>query len=108
MPRKKIATTPTGTDEDQLAQLPAIVDALKMQVEALTGQVEVLRLVLDEIREDFQWALQNDRLRSTCTDERQFVHITSLPKDPCADHWEINRLKPDDLPPGTRRLTHFI
>ena len=78
----------------------AIVEVLTTQVEALTGQVEVLRQVLDEVREDFQWALQNDKLRSAAGNRsRPFIHITSLPKDPCAKDWEINRVKPEDLPP---------
>ena len=100
MPRKNLASATAAANEDQSDQLAATVEALTTQVEALTGQVEVLRQVLDEIREDLQWALQNDKLRSAVGNRsRPFAHITSLPKNPCAEDWEVNRVKPEDLPP---------
>lgn len=99
MPRKKVATTPADADDNQLAPLLRTVESLATQVEALASQVEVLRQVLDEIRDDFQWALQNDKLRSSHGHHGSpVVHITSLPKDPCTEDWEINRVKPEDLP----------
>ena len=100
MPRNKVSLNAAAANEEQSDKLAATVEALTTQVEALTGQVEVLRQVLDDVREDFQWALQNDKLRSGVGNRRRpFVHITSLPKDPCAKDWEINRVKPEDLPP---------
>jgi len=43
---------------------PAEVDSEGIQdaVESLTAEVRVLRDVLDDIRTDLQWAIQNDRV----------------------------------------------
>ncbi len=38
------------------------IENLSNCVTELTSQIEVLRNVLDEIREDFAWAVQNGRL----------------------------------------------
>ncbi len=37
-------------------------DALYDSIERLTDEVRVLRDVLDELRTDLQWAIQNDRV----------------------------------------------
>lgn len=72
------------------------VDRLADAVEEVAGQLEVLRQVLDEIREDFQWAVRNDRFRS----EHPCAPLTSLPADPLAPDFgeRVNRVKPEDLP----------
>jgi hypothetical protein len=68
-------------------------------VEALRCEVQVLREVLDAIRDDFAWALKNRAFR--CDGMPPAFHLTSMPADPlAADFGErINRLKPEDVPP---------
>jgi hypothetical protein len=48
-------------------------------VEAVAGELQVLRQVLDEIREDFGWGLSNNRFR--CPG----VRVPPIPADPTAD-----------------------
>lgn len=65
------------------------------------GHVEIIHQVLDEIREDFEWALQNDRFGARRCDEwRPVTHITSMPKDPCAQDFgeRLNRYSAADIP----------
>lgn len=67
----------------------------------MAGHIEMLYQVLDEIREDFQWAVRNDKFRHEGADEwRPVTHITSMPKDPCAPDFgaRINRFSAADLP----------
>src|SRR5437870_13550843 len=83
------AESPPRRDAEVLERL---VDA----VESVAGQIEVLRNVLDEIREDLGWAINNDRFR--CPPHG--CQVTSMPVDPCAEDWpeRLNRLKPENLP----------
>jgi hypothetical protein len=91
MPRPK-QTLPTPAPGAAESQLDRLIDA----VETVAEQLQVLREVIDEIREEFQWAIRNDRLRCP----GQVVHVTSMPADPCAEDWaeRVNRLTAEDLP----------
>lgn len=72
------------------------MDRLIEAVETVGNQLEVLRQVLDEVREEFQWAVRNGQLVSPPS----ITHVTSMPRDPCAPDWaeRLNRLTPEDLP----------
>lgn len=69
-------------------------DELAETVRELRDEVRVLRQVVDELREECQWANRN----SEPLPLPQPFHLTSMPLDPTSDDWEINRLKPEDLP----------
>ena len=59
----------------------ATAEHLTESIDGLSQHVEVLRNVLDEIREDFSWALRNDRLPIVL--ESAVVHRMALdPSDP--------------------------
>ena len=81
------STRPENADAERIERL---IDA----VEAVAGQIEVLRNVIDEIRDEFQWAVRNDRLAP------HVVRVTSMAKDPCDPQWaeKLNRIDPRDLP----------
>ena len=103
-PREARGVGAAGSDDEgESGRLLGAVEALTTQVEALSNQVEVLRQVLDEVREEFQWALQNDKFGHAGIDHGQLVmRVTSMPKDPCAEDWEINRVSPENRPPDLR------
>ena len=59
MPRpKKESTPPTDTDAS-----PDAVERLVDAVERVSQELRVLRDVVDEVREEFVWAVRNDRFR---------------------------------------------
>ena len=91
MPRKK-EDRAGGPPEEMAEFVRRLIDA----VEDLAGELKVLRTVLDEIRDDFGWAISNDRFRP----ETQAVPLTSMPRDPLAPDWSerLNRFGPGDLP----------
>jgi hypothetical protein len=72
------------------------LDALR----ELRDEIHVLRIALDELREEVQWANRNGD-RSGQRLPRPFV-LTSMPLDPTAENWEINRVKPGDLPEASK------
>ena len=80
---------PPATDE---------IHELRSAVERLADEVRVLRQVLDDIRDDFAWALNNaEKFRYV-----PGIHpLTSMPKDPLAPDFgeRINRFAAKDLPP---------
>jgi hypothetical protein len=84
-------------------------DELAEILRELRDEVRVLRQVVDELREECQWANRN----SEPLPLPPRFHLTSMPLDPTSDDWEINRLKPEDLPdsdclPETRHQNrHF-
>jgi len=75
-------------------QLPALTDEIIL----LRQEVEVLRNVLDELRENVVWGIRNGILPSP--DLFKPLHVTSLPLDSCADdfHERVNAVSRDDLP----------
>lgn len=82
MPRSK---TPSVAQE--LAEL-------RQAVARLTEIVNVLVDSIDALTDELQW--RNNQLRNGY---RHVTVLTSMPKDPCAKDWQINRLRPEDLPP---------
>ena len=81
---------PKPSAELMHVQIEAI-ENLASCVTELTGQIEVLQNVLDEIREDFAWAVQNGRL-STGQLPRPFV-LKRMAADPTTPDWaeRLNR-----------------
>jgi hypothetical protein len=65
MPRPKPPAAPTVAADSLDRDLSDKLTDLTAAVERLADQVGLLRQVLDEFRDDFGWALNNDRLRST-------------------------------------------
>lgn len=65
-------------------------------IRELRDEIHVLRMALDELREEVQWANRNGE-RGAQSLPKPFV-LTSMPLDPAAEDWEINRVKPSDLP----------
>ncbi len=93
MARSRGATTVPAPNSPSL---PEVVLALTEQVKNLTDHVQVLWTAIDDIRQEFEWAVRNDRMRGT----EPPMHITSMPKDPCAPDFgeRINRFTPANAP----------
>ena len=89
--KKASVPAPTSARPENIdgERIERLIDA----VEAVADQIEVLRNVIDEIRDEFQWAVRNHRLAP------HVVHVTSMAKDPCDPRWaeKLNRLTPADL-----------
>ena len=98
---------PRRTSDDESLR-EALAD-LRGTVEELRDQMRVLTTAIDDLTLELQWRnrqSQDDRYSS-----RNPV-ITSMPLDPSADDWEINRLSPADLPqeavPATSPRRHSL
>lgn len=68
---------------------------LRAAIERLTDTVQVLIQAVDQLTDEVQW--RNNQLRGRCPSLPP-VTLTSMPKDPTAKDWQINRVKPDDVP----------
>lgn len=88
--------------EEQMASLH---DRLEHAVELMREQTEEIGTLcdsIDEMRELFQWALNNDKIERAPS-----FHLTSLPRDPAAADWSarLNRVTPASFeaaaPPAT-------
>ena len=96
MPRSKhapvVSATSTDLTHEEIAALTAAVEQLRQQVEVLTD-------VLDQVRDDLNWAINNcEEFRSSPS---YIMHITSMPADPLAEDFgeRVNRFSARDLPP---------
>jgi hypothetical protein len=98
---------PTNSNEKPATEEVA---KLRLAIEALMDYLESLTQSIDNLTIELQW--QN---RQTSDDRYSPTTpiLTSMPLDPTARDWQINRLTPDDLPPETppvretRRQTLF-
>ena len=70
------------TAEERLP-VSADTDALTDSVDRLTGELRVLRQVLDEVREDFAWVTHNG-LQVTPV---EYTCVKRMALDPCAEDW---------------------
>lgn len=73
-------------------------DSIADSLDRLREELAVVRQVLDEIREELEWANRNrGEPDSTPMMPRR---ITSMPLDPCAPDWaeRLNRFSAADLP----------
>lgn len=77
-----------GSSESRLEKLEAAI-------ERLADQVAVLTAAVDELTDEVQW--RNNELRNFRELPAPFV-LKSMPKDPLAKDWRINRVRPEDLP----------
>lgn len=66
------------------------LEALQDAVEHLAQQVRMLTAAVDELTVEVQWRNQNVREGNA---PRPFV-LRSMPLDPCADDWMLNRVAP--------------
>jgi len=73
------------------------VEDLKQTIARLSEQIHVLTLAMDALTDEIQWRNNQyaDRHR-----ERPMTIVTSMPKDPTAKDWHLNRLTAADLPPA--------
>ena len=78
--------------ETLLADLECVVQELSDRVAALTQAVDAL---MDEI----QW--RNNHVRDGGERPEPFI-LKSMPLDPCADDWQINRVERDGRPAERR------
>lgn len=76
-------------------------------IDRLTEQVNLLWKVVDEIREDFQWAVQNPERSGGLP---PVMRVTSMALDPCDPKWgeKLNALRPEDLPADEQRPSSAI
>lgn len=58
-------------------------DPLALAVDRLTGEIALLRQVVDEIREDFSWVTRN----GLPVQPIEHVHVKRMALDPCAADW---------------------
>lgn len=58
-------------------------DPLALAVDRLTGELALLRQLMDEIREDFSWLTRN----GLPVQPIEHVHVKRMALDPCADDW---------------------
>lgn len=89
---KGLSSVPTAEPANLLEAVAALTD----QVKQLTDQVQVLWNAIDDVRQEFEWAVRNDKMSSP----RPVMHITSMPKDPCAPDFgaRINKYTPQNAP----------
>jgi cell division septum initiation protein DivIVA len=72
----------------------AMREEIVASIEALTEEVEVLRDAIDELREELQWAVRNERP----------LRITSMSADPCAKDFRINAVPKETIDRLRRNL----
>lgn len=73
---------------------------LRQAIERLADAVAVLIQVVDQLTDEVQW--RNNQLRDLSLPP---LVLTSMPKDPTARDWQINRVSPDDLPDDLKAPT---
>jgi hypothetical protein len=72
---------------DRDKTLEALLDA----VEHLAQQVRVLTAAVDDLTTEVQWRNRN----LPASDIPQPFMLRSMPADPCADDWALNRVPPE-------------
>ena len=80
-------------------------DSIVAALDRMTEEVRVLRQVVDELREEIQWAARN--VVGETPPRLPTRRITSMPLDPTCDDFaeRVNALTPADLPPETPATT---
>jgi len=76
---------------------------LAAALDRLREELAVVREILDEIRDELKWANRNQGDTDRCP--TMPLRITSMPLDPAALDWEINRFTAADLPVEIRDPT---
>lgn len=72
-------------------------DSLVVSLDQLRQELTVLRMVLDEIRDQLEWANQNRD--DSPSPPIPFRQLTSMPRDPCAPDWaeRLNQFSAADV-----------
>jgi hypothetical protein len=88
--RSQPTSAPRSDSENHLARLVETMERIEQEL-------HVLREAIDEVREEFVWAVRNDKLRFPPVP----VPVTSMPINPLASDFaeRVNRFTPEDLPP---------
>ncbi|GEM_PF-2008603 len=76
------------------------VGGLADEVHTLADQIEVLRVAIDDLRAEVEFALRNLARPAWAPTEP----LTSMPRDPLADPFPINRTRREDVPPAPRNM----
>ncbi|MCI0740056.1 MAG: hypothetical protein L0Y72_13505 [Gemmataceae bacterium] len=77
------------------------MEGLAGEVRTLSEQVEVLRIAIDDLREELQFAIRN-LPREPWVPTQPLV---SMPRDPLAEPFPVNRTRREDLPPENTKLS---
>jgi hypothetical protein len=67
---------------------------LRETVERLEQRLQVLIQALDELAEEIQW---RNRQQDHAASRREPFVLTSMPLDPCAGNWAVNRVPPEQV-----------
>lgn len=81
--------------QSKLDREPTELSELHAAVDRLTDYVKVLTVAVDELTREIQW--RNRQLEDPPHSPHRVI-LTSMPLDPTADDWQLNRVTPDDLP----------
>jgi len=76
---------------------------LAAALDRLREELAVVREILDAIQDELQWTNRNRGESDRCA--LMPLRITSMPLDPTALDWEINRFSAADLPADVRDPT---
>ncbi len=91
MPPSKRSPAPALQEHDRLE---VAVEDLAGEVKTLSQQVEVLTAAIDDLREELQFAIRN-LPREPWVPVQPLV---SMPRDPLADPFPVNRTRREDVP----------
>jgi hypothetical protein len=69
-------------------------DAILHAIDLLTEELKVLRMVIDELRDEVQWHNQNPRTNSDCSTG---LRIRSLSLDPTRRDFQVNSVEPETV-----------
>ena len=72
-------------------------ESLVVSLDQLRHELTVLRMLLDEIRDQLEWANQNQDDHVSMPNP--FRRVTSMPRDPCAPDWSerLNQFSAADV-----------
>jgi hypothetical protein len=88
------STPPPAPAPEEHDGLEESVHDLACEVSTLSQQVETLRVAIDDLREELQFAIRN-------LPREPWVPVqpvVSMPRDPLADPFTINRTRREDVP----------
>lgn len=82
-------------NHDSKRPSPDDSDQLRQAIEQLTDAIRLLTQSVDELSTELQWRNNQDAERHVAPAP---LVMTSMPLDPLADDWQINRHSAADLP----------
>src|SRR5437773_1451125 len=96
MTRARNQSAGTHSHASEATTVAEEIRELRAAVERLAHELRIMREVVDDVRECFEWGVQNDKFAGV---PRHVMHITSMPKDPCDHAWgeKLNALPPAEL-----------